>query len=74
MSEPPPDASSADRSEDQHTLFEKWIENPWRPDSGAIVVDSTASPEDCLEHVLRQIQSPSLVQIEKHAPVESCVG
>lgn len=60
VSEPPPDASSAERSEDQHALFKKWVENPCRPDSGAIVVDSTANPEECLEHVLRQIQPPSM--------------
>jgi predicted kinase len=52
---PPPDASDACHTEDYRTLFKRWIENPCRPAGDAIVVDSTGSPEECLEYILKQI-------------------
>lgn len=56
---PPVDASSARHSEDYHALFKRWIENPCRPASDAIIVDSTGSPEECLDYILKQIIPPT---------------
>lgn len=56
VNRPPPDASHAHRGEeDSRALFKRWIENPCRPDGDVIVVDSTASTEDCLAYILKQI-------------------
>ena len=54
---PPLDATGAGHSGDYIALFRRWIENPARPASDAtyIVVDSTGSPEECLDKVLKQI-------------------
>ena len=54
---PPPDADAegGGSNEDCHKLFERWIEHPCRPESDAIIVDSAASPEKCLDFVLKQI-------------------
>jgi predicted kinase len=62
VNSPPPDASHTRHSEDYRALFKRWIENPCRPASGAIVVDSTSSPEKCLDYILKQIVPPSGVQ------------
>ena len=48
--------------EDGYELFRRWIENPCRPDSGGIVVDSTKSPEECLAVVLERIEALTGVQ------------
>jgi len=53
---PSPDANDAHRNIDSRALFKRWIEHPVRPDSNAIVVDSTASPGDCLEYILKLVQ------------------
>ncbi|KAF4628144.1 hypothetical protein G7Y89_g10008 [Cudoniella acicularis] len=55
VSLPPPDANGACHNEDYHTLFKRWIERPCRPDGDAIVVDSTSSPEECRDYILKQI-------------------
>jgi hypothetical protein len=54
---PPPDADAegGGSNEDCHKLFERWIEHPCRPESDAIIVDSAASPEKCLDFVLKRI-------------------
>jgi predicted kinase len=52
---PPADNIGASHSKDFGALFKEWIENPCRPARGAIVVDSTRSPEECLAYVLKQI-------------------
>ncbi len=59
INNPPPDASGGHRTEDSLALFKRWIEDPVRPASNAIVVDSTSSPEDCLDYVLKQLASPT---------------
>ncbi|KAE9380805.1 ABC transporter [Stipitochalara longipes BDJ] len=61
VSKPPIDAGggSGKRDEDYCKLFEKWIEHPCRPEHDAIIVDSTKSPEECLEYVLKQIVTSS---------------
>jgi predicted kinase len=52
---PPPDAECGGSNEDCHNLFQRWIEHPCRPECDAIIVDSTVSPEKCLDIVLKQI-------------------
>jgi predicted kinase len=52
---PPPDAEGGGSNEDCHKLFQRWIKHPCRPESDAIIVDSTAGPEKCLDFILKQI-------------------
>lgn len=62
---PPPDSSDASHREDGYALFRRWIQNPWRPDHGVIVMDSTGNLEDCLRHVLKHIIPLSDEQVSK---------
>ena len=55
----PLDASGAPHGENYQGLFKRWIECPCRPASDAIVVDSTSSPEECLECILKRIVPPT---------------
>lgn len=55
---PPQDAPDVHRSVNHHALFEKW-QNPRRPTSGIIVVDSARGPEDGLAFVLSQLALPA---------------
>ena len=55
INEGPVDAIGARHIEDSRALFQRWIENPCRPASGVIVVDSTNSTGDSLEYVLKQL-------------------
>jgi predicted kinase len=60
VNRPPADASIVHRSEEEHrALFKRWIENPCRPASDTVVVDSTLSPEECRDYVLKQIVPPT---------------
>ena len=56
---PPPDASGGRNSEDYRALLSRRIENPCRPAGDAIAVDSTDSPEEYLDYILRQIVPPT---------------
>ena len=62
VSLPPPDAKGVRHNEDYRALFERWIKDPCRPDRDAIVVDSTTSPEECLDYILKQIVPSTGVQ------------
>jgi predicted kinase len=55
INEGPVDAIGARHIEDSRALFQRWIENPCRPASGVIVVNSTNSVGDSLEYVLKQL-------------------
>lgn len=55
VNHPPPDIGDARHSEDYRPLFKKWIEDPCRPATDAIVVDSTGSPEECRDYILKQV-------------------
>ncbi|RDW65359.1 hypothetical protein BP5796_10051 [Coleophoma crateriformis] len=69
VNQPPIDAASdASYFEDYHTLFQRWINNPCRPASDAIIVDSTGSLEDCLDYVLKRITTSSSGQ-PRQAPI-----
>lgn len=53
---PPPDVGSASGVEDSMALFKRWIDQPCRPDrDDNIIVDSTGSPEETLDRILKQI-------------------
>jgi len=67
----PPDATGGRHNEDYHALFKRWIENPCRPAGVAIVVDSTGSPEECRDYILKQIAPPTGVQTSNRAIPES---
>ncbi|ORY68867.1 uncharacterized protein BCR38DRAFT_334823 [Pseudomassariella vexata] len=57
---PPPDAMASSASHSIDELFKKWIENPCRPVGDcAIIVDSTRSPEECLDTILKQMTPPT---------------
>ncbi|KAL9129385.1 MAG: hypothetical protein Q9217_002149 [Psora testacea] len=62
---PPPDTSDASDSEDYRALFKTWIQNLCRPAGDAIIVDSTGSPEGCLDYKLKQIVPPAGVQTKQ---------
>jgi len=62
VNKPPVDVTEARHNEDYRVMFQKWIEKPVRPTSGAIFVDSTNGPENCLEDVLNRIQFEKLGQ------------
>ena len=55
VTRPPPDAVDAGYHEDHHALFRGWIEHPCRPADDAIIVDSTCSPVECLDYILKHI-------------------
>jgi predicted kinase len=57
VNRPPPDSTNDFKDDNNLALFKRWMERPIRPDSGLIVVDSTLSPKECLDHVLEQIAS-----------------
>jgi len=59
VNKPPVDVTEARHNVDYRVMFQKWIEKPVRPASGAISVDSTNGPEKCLEDVLKQIRPES---------------
>ncbi|KAI3395703.1 hypothetical protein diail_926 [Diaporthe ilicicola] len=52
------DADGAHRKSHGDALarYKTWIESPVRPASNAIIVDSTSSITDCLEHALKQME------------------
>jgi predicted kinase len=56
---PPGDAQVVGQGPDYDALFRKWIEHPCRPEGDIIVVDSTQSPEEGLDYVLKQIGQDS---------------
>jgi predicted kinase len=62
---PPPDSGDTHHNKDYRALFKRWIENPCRPSGDTIVVDSTGSPEECLDYILEQILPPTDVQTKK---------
>ena len=62
VNKPPVDVTEARHNEDYRVMFQKWIEKPVRPTSGAIFVDSTNGPETCLEDLLNRIQFEKLGQ------------
>ncbi|KAL1882290.1 hypothetical protein Daus18300_000776 [Diaporthe australafricana] len=53
----PTDMDGAHRSSsgDALALYKTWIESPVRPTSNIIIVDSTSSPEDCMNDTLKQM-------------------
>lgn len=55
---PPLDASDAREGEDHRAVFEGWMKNMCRPeeDGNVIVVDSTASLEECRDEILAKIR------------------
>ena len=57
VNKPPADATEARHNEDYRVMFQKWIEKPVRPATGAILVDSTRGPEKCVVNVLEQIET-----------------
>jgi predicted kinase len=59
VNHPPPDVNGARQSQDYRAVFKRWIENPSHPAGIAIIVDSTGSPEECLDYILKQIVSPT---------------
>ena len=52
---PPSDAGDVSHSENGRTLFQRWIEEPKRPDNNRIVVDSSGNLENCRDYILEQI-------------------
>jgi predicted kinase len=64
VNDPPPDASGA--IHDESALFKKWM-NPRRPDDNAIIVDSTGSPQESLDYILKEIALSASAQT-KDAP------
>ncbi|KFY75475.1 hypothetical protein V499_04564 [Pseudogymnoascus sp. VKM F-103] len=53
---PPVDAEGVgEGSVDHREVLRRKLENPVRPGSGAIVVDSSGSTEECVEEILRRI-------------------
>ncbi|KAI9675067.1 MAG: hypothetical protein M1817_001474 [Caeruleum heppii] len=53
---PPAAAAHGDRAvQDSRALFRTWIENPCRPEDGAVIVDSTGNPEMLRDFILKQI-------------------
>ncbi|MCJ1404467.1 hypothetical protein MMC11_007693 [Xylographa trunciseda] len=52
---PPPDVSETRSNEDYRKVFKWRFENPCRPAGDGIIVDSTGSPEECLDYILKQI-------------------
>lgn len=71
---PPPDASAARHSEDNRALFKKWIEDPCRPTDNAIVVDSTGSPEECLDYILKRISPSNPATLKSRFPEGGFAG
>ncbi|KAK6343867.1 hypothetical protein TWF696_007521 [Orbilia brochopaga] len=56
VNRPPLDASSEPGSEEaSRALFRKWIDEPCRPLSGAIIVDSTQPPQEWLDSILKRV-------------------
>ena len=51
-------AGSYRAGEDARALFERWIDNPCRPQDGAVVVvvDSTGDPEELRDRILQRIR------------------
>ena len=62
VNKPPADVTDARHNEDYRVMFQKWIEKPVRPASGAIFVDSTQGTNKCLEEVLKQIRPQSIAE------------
>jgi predicted kinase len=52
---PPRDLNAAGSEADEREKFKRWIDHPCRPESGAIFVNSTKSPEECLACILAEI-------------------
>jgi predicted kinase len=70
VNSPPPDATDSRHKEDYRLDFKRWIEKPYRPARDGIVVDSTSSPEKCLDHILKQIVPPSDIQTSNPADLK----
>ncbi|KFY53287.1 hypothetical protein V496_07735 [Pseudogymnoascus sp. VKM F-4515 (FW-2607)] len=51
----PPSDSEVAGVVDHRAVLRRKMENPVQPESGAIVVDSSGSTEECVEKILRQI-------------------
>lgn len=59
VSSAPVDAIETRHSESYLTLFKTWMEQPFRPATNTIIVDSsTNSPAECLDYTLKQIANP----------------
>jgi predicted kinase len=56
---PPADANRVGQRAEYDALFRKWIENPCRPEGDVIAVDSTRSPDEGLDFVLKQLAKDS---------------
>jgi len=53
---PPPDLGGpAPVEKDAQALFQRWMKTPCRPETGVITVDSTTSPEECVDEILKRI-------------------
>lgn len=65
----PADASSKHYNEDPQTLFKRRYQNPLRPQSNVIIVDSTNNPEKIRDDILEHIRSAQRSQVIE--PVES---
>lgn len=76
VSSPPPDASDARYIEDYRALFTQWIEDPCRPssDTDTIVVNSTDSPEECLDYILKQIVPPNSIDHNASSRLPAVLG
>jgi len=59
VNRPPSDVSGVRQIHDYRAVFKTWIEHPSRPAGTAIIVDSTGSPEECLDYILKHIVSPT---------------
>lgn len=55
VSEGPVDGEGMKSGDEERRRFRGWMERPCRPESGGIVTDSTRSPEECLDDVLKQL-------------------
>lgn len=60
ISDSPIDATETRHAEDHRALFKRWIEHPVRPFTHSIIVDTSNSPEHCLEYTLNQIRALAL--------------
>lgn len=52
---PPSDAGDASHGENGRALFQRWIDEPKRPDKNCIVVKSSGNLEECRDYILEQI-------------------
>ena len=59
VNRPPSDVIGARQVHDYRAVFKTWIENQSRPAGIAIIVDSTAKPNECVDYILKYIVSPA---------------